>query len=173
MSGEERRTSARFITEMSVILRPAAGGAPIDDRAIAHDVSMKGFKVECGVQLPENAVLAFTLELPMGAHASGKGRVAWSNREPFATWAGIEITAMSWGDKRRLSQTLDPDRVDWARLTNLCVKLVMALTVTAAAHRILFSAQLRGVLASMMPKIVALFVMGWALLGLLKRERRH
>jgi hypothetical protein len=169
---DERRTGARFITELSVVLRPSKGGPPIDDRATAHDVSVKGFKVETQAQLPENTQLSFTLELPMGEHASGKGRVVWSNRETFATWAGVQITAMSWGDKRRLNQLTDPDRTDWANLFNLCFKLAMAITVIVAAHRIILSGQLRGLVASLAPKIVALFVMGWALVGLFKKERR-
>lgn len=171
MSGDERRTGARFLTELSVVLRSSKGGSPLDDRATAHDVSVKGFKVESQAQLAENMLLSFSLELPRGESAAGKGRVVWSNRETFATWAGIEIVSMSWGDKRRLSRLLNPDRVDLARLANLSVKLVMALTVIAAAHRILLSATLRGLFASLAPKIIALMAMGWALAGLLKRER--
>ncbi|MDD5304821.1 MAG: PilZ domain-containing protein [Elusimicrobia bacterium] len=172
MSGDERRTGARFITELSVVLRPSKGGPALDDRATAHDVSVKGFKVETQAQLAENTIVSFTLELPMGASASGTGRVVWSNRETFATWAGVEISSMSWGDKRRLSRLLNPDRADWERLTNLCLKLVMALTVIAAAHRVLLSAPLRGLVASLAPKIIALLVMGWALVGMLKRGKR-
>ena len=171
MSADERRDGARFITELSVVLRPAAGGAPLDERATAHDVSVKGFKLETQVELAPNTVVAFTLELPRGEKASGKGRVAWSNRETFATWAGVEIISMSWGDKRRLSNLLTPNQADWERLTDLCIKLVMILVVLAAAHRILFSGSLRGMLGVMAPKIVALCVMGWALVGMLKRGR--
>lgn len=172
MSGDERRTGARFITELSVVLRPSKGGEPIDDRATAHDVSVKGFKVETQAQLAENMILSFTLELPMGASATGKGRVVWNTRETFATWAGVEIVSMSWGDKRRLSQLLNPDRADWERLTNLCIKLAMVLTVVAAAHRIVLSAPLRALFGALAPKIIALAVMGWALVGMLKRGKR-
>ena len=172
MSDDERRTGTRFITELSVVLRPSKGGPPIDDRATAHDVSTKGFKVETQAQLPENSLISFTLELSMGETATGKGRIVWSNRETFATWAGVEIVSMSWSDKRRLAQLLNPDTTDWGRLTNVCIKLVMIVTVIIAAHRILLSGQLRGLLATLMPKIVALLVMGWALVGMFKRERR-
>lgn len=172
MSGEERRDGARLITELGVVLRPSKGGEPLDDRATAHDVSIKGFKLETQAQLTENMMLAFTLELPMGESAAGKGRVVWANRDTFATWAGVEIVSMSWGDKRRLKRMVSPDGVDWDRLASLCVKLAMALTVIAAAHRIILSGQLRELFASLAPKIIALFVMGWALVGLLKRPRR-
>ena len=135
-------------------------------------VSMKGFKLETQAQLVENTIMAFTLELPRGAKASGKGRVVWCNRETFATWAGIEILSMPWGDKRRLSHLLTPERADWERIGDLCVKLVMVLVVLTAAHRMLFSSSLRGLLGTLAPKIVALVLMGWALVGLLKRGRR-
>ncbi len=172
MSEDERRSGARFITELSVVLRPSKGGELIDDRATAHDVSMKGFKLETQAQLVENTIMAFTLELPRGAKASGKGRVVWCNRETFATWAGIEILSMPWGDKRRLSHLLTPERADWERIGDLCVKLVMVLVVLTATHRMLFSSSLRGLLGTLAPKIVALVLMGWALVGLLKRGRR-
>lgn len=172
MSGEERREGVRFITDLNVVLRAAKGGAPIDDRATAHDVSLKGFKLETQEALAENAVISFVLELPYGGHAAGKGRVVWCTRETFATWAGVEIVSMPWGDRRRLRQLLNPDLVDWARLSNLCFKFVVAVTVVVAAHRLLHSPLARGVLAGLAPKILALIVMGWALLGLMKREKR-
>ncbi len=172
MSGDERRTGARLLTELSVVLRPSKGGEPIDDRAVAHDVSINGFKVETQAQLADNMLVSFTLELPKGETATGKGRVVWTNRETFACWAGVEIISLPWNDKRRLGRLLNPHGVDWDRLTSLCVTLVMALTVLAAAHRILTSGQLRELAAALAPKIAALLVMGWALVGLLKRGRR-
>jgi hypothetical protein len=172
MSDDDRRTGARFITELGVVLRPSKGGEPLDDRATAHDVSVKGFKLETQAQLAENMILSFTLELPMGANVTGKGRVVWNTRETFSTWAGVEIVSMSWSDKRRLSQLLNPGGADWERLSGLCIKLVMALVVIAAAHRIVLSAPLRALVGQLAPKILALMVMGWALLGMLKRGRR-
>ncbi|MBI2386626.1 MAG: PilZ domain-containing protein [Elusimicrobia bacterium] len=172
MSGDERRSGARFITELSVVLRPSKGGEPLDDRATAHDVSIGGFKVETQAQLTDNMMLSFTFELPRGQTATGKGRVVWTNRETFASWAGVEIVSMPWGDKRRLGKLLNPDGTDWERISNLCIKLAMILTVIAAAHRVLMSAHLRSLFASLAPKMIALLVMGWALVNLLKRPRR-
>ncbi len=170
MSDDEKRGGARFLTDLNVELRPLKGGEAIDDRAIAHDVSAKGFKVETQAELAEKSVLAFTLQLPAGQTASGKGRVAWSRKETFATWAGIEITSMSWGDKRRLAHVVNPDAVDWENLTSVCLKVIMAVTVIIAAHRVFYNGQLRGLLSALAPKIIALFVMGWALVGMLKKE---
>jgi hypothetical protein len=172
MSHDDRRIGARFLTELNVVLSPSNGGPPIDDRATAHDVSIKGFKVESQAQLAEGAMVSFSLDLPMGECVSGTGRIVWSNRETFATWAGVEIVSMPWSDKRRLNKLLNPDTVNWERISNLLVTLVMVLTVLAAAHRIIYSAQLRGLVEALAPKIVALFVMGWALVGLLKRNTR-
>ena len=172
MSGDDRRDGTRFITDLSVVLSPSKGGAPLDDRATAHDVSVKGFKVETQAPLEEKTLITFSLELPAGVRAMGKGRIVWSNRESFSTWAGVEIVSMSWGDKRKLSQLLDPDRVDWARLRSLCMSLAMAVTVIVAAHRVLLSGALRELLGSLAPKIVALLVMGWAFVNFFKKEKR-
>lgn len=172
MSGEDRRAGGRLLTELSVTLRPSKGGEPIDDRAIAHDVSIKGFKVETQAQLADNMLVSFTLELPKGETATGKGRVVWTNRETFACWAGVEILSLPWSDKRRLGRLLNPHGVDWERLTSLCVTLAAALMALAAAHRILTSAHLRELAVALAPKIIALLVMGWALAGLLTRPRR-
>ena len=172
MSEDERRVGARYITDLGVVLRPSKGGEPLDDRATAHEVSVRGFKVETQALLAENSMISFTLELPMGESASGKGRIVWSNRETFATWAGVEVVSMSWGDKRRLSRLLNPDDVNWGRLTSLCIRLVVILTVLVAAHRIIFSETLRNLLSAIAPKMIALLVMGWALVGMLKQKRR-
>ena len=172
MNDDERRTGTRFLAEFSVALRPAQGGALIDGRATAHDLSVKGFKVETQAQLPENTLVSFSLELSGGASVAGKGRIVWSKRETLATWAGLEIVSISWGDKWRLNRLLHPNTLDWARLSHLFATLVMALTVLAAARRVLYSAPLRGLLILLAPKIIALLIMGWALAGLLKRKRR-
>jgi hypothetical protein len=169
---EERREGTRFITDLSVVIYAADGRKPLDDRATAHDVSMNGFKLETETPLEPNTLISFTLSLPQGATAAGKGKVVWANRETFATWGGIEIVSMGWGDKRRLSAMLNPARVDWTNLTDVSFKLVMIVTVVIAASRILHSAQLRGVLTLLMPKIAALLVMGWALVNLFKKEKR-
>lgn len=172
MSAEDRRDGVRFLTDLSVVLRPEKGGPPLDERAMAHDVSMKGFRLESQAQIEVDSVLSFTLDLQRGARASGKGRVVWSKRETFATWAGVEIIEMPWGDRRRLKQLIHPDDVDWTSFSQLCVKFIMAITVVAAAHRLATSPELRKFLWMMSPKILALFLLGWAISNLFKKERR-
>lgn len=169
---EERREGARFLTDVSVTLFSADGKTPVDERATAHDVSLNGFKVETEATLEPNTIVVFALALPQGQTASGKGKIVWANRETFATWGGVEIVSMGWRDKRRLSEMLNPSRVDWSNLTDVSFKLVMALTVIIAASRVFRSAQLREVLSALAPKIIALFVMGWAFVNFFKKERK-
>ncbi|UPT72517.1 MAG: PilZ domain-containing protein [Elusimicrobiota bacterium] len=168
----EKRESARFITDLPAVLRTVKDAKVIDDHATAHDVSTKGFKVETQVELAEQAQLAFTLDLPGGGKVEGLGRVVWANRETWATWAGVEIVKMTWSDKRRLANLLSPDRVDWARISSSASKLLFVLVVVTATHRVLNSVHARETLAALAPKIVALVVMGWAFLGMIRRERR-
>lgn len=170
---DDRRGGARFLTDLPAVLRAAKGGEVLDDRAVAHDISAKGFKVEMACDLPAGTLVVFQLEMGSGEFAKGRGKIVWSNREQMATWAGVEIVSMPWGDKRRLNHMLHPDQVDWSRLGDLCLKTVIALTVVSAAHRLFYSPLARGVLSRMTPKILALLVMGWALINLLKREKRH
>ena len=63
---DERRDGARLITDLFVALRAAKGGAVIDERATAHDVSIRGFRLETQAQLSEKTVISFTLDLPGG-----------------------------------------------------------------------------------------------------------
>ncbi len=172
MSGEDRRDGVRFLTDLSVVLRPEGGGPPLDDRATAHEVSLKGFKLESQAPIEPETIIRFTLDLTRGARASGKGRVVWSKRETFATWAGVEITEMPWGDRRRLKRMLRPDDMDWTTLMSLSVKFVMAVTVVVAAHRLMTSPELRRLLLELSPKIVALLLLGWAVSNFFKGNRR-
>lgn len=171
MNPNDRRDGVRYLTDLSVLLRPEKGGPPLDERATAHDVSLKGFRLESSAQVEPGTTLRFTLDLQRGARASGTGRVVWSRRETFATWAGVEIVDMPWGDRRRLRRMLHPDDVDWTSLMNLCVKAVMAITVVTAAHRVITSPELRRLLLALSPKILALFLLGWSIANFFKREK--
>lgn len=169
MSSDDRRQGARFITDLSVTIR-GAKGAVLDDRATAHDVSTKGFKLETQAELRKDEELAFTLELPGGKKAHGKGLVVWAKRETFATWAGIKIGGMSWSDKRRLSQMLDPDRADWTRIAELALKAGFVIVLAAALQNIALRPGAFTSMAELMPKFAAVLLMAWAMLGLLKRS---
>ena len=169
---DERRDDARMITELFVTLRAVKGGEVIDERATAHDISTKGFRVETQAQMSEKTLISFTMDLPGGERASGSGRVVWASRESWATWAGVEITSMSWAAKRRLTHLLHPPRVDWSGLSKTSTKLLVALVVITAAHRLLYSPIAQSVLMKMAPKLIALGLMAWALREMFKKDRR-
>lgn len=172
-SQDERRKGARFITDFMVILRSAKDGAPLDERAMAHEVSASGFKLETHATLGLHSEVAFELQLPEGGCVCGEGLVIWSKRETFATWAGIKIVKMSGADKRRLSRRLHPDTVDWPKVSALALRALFVITVVAAAQKLIFQRpDVLGVMAQLAPTFIALLLMAWALLGLLKRGRR-
>jgi hypothetical protein len=167
----ERRTGVRFITDLTVAVRSAEGEA-LDDRATAHDVSTAGFKLETQAQLEPEQTIAFSLDLPEGARASGRGKVVWAKREAFAVWAGVRVISMSWSDKRRLAKLLKPDTVDWERIFDLAFRTVVILTIVVAAQRLVFARRVEvGELGRFLPRFAALMLMGWAALGMLRGRR--
>jgi hypothetical protein len=163
----ERRKGSRFITDLTVAIR-SERGVHLDDRATAHDVSVKGFKLETQADLKKDQHVSFTLELPRGRRAPGRGVVVWAKRETFATWAGVKIVKLAWTDKRRIAKLIDPDQVDWPRIGDLALKAVFAVVVVGALQKALQPGTAAS-LGPLLPKFVAIAAMAWALMGLLKR----
>jgi hypothetical protein len=150
----------------------ATDGRELDSVATAHDVSVKGFKVETSADLKSGQEVAFRLELPAGAAVKGLARVVWTKREPYALWAGVEYSRITWSDKRRLSALVSPPTVDWERLLDTAVRAASAIVVLAALQRVAFHRpDVRETLIALSPKILAAFVAAWALLALLRPRR--
>ncbi len=173
MSYDEALKGAGGQSGVPVELRAATGGAPLDDGAFAHEVELSGFKLDTQAKLTEGLMVAFVLELMDGGRVTGEGRVMWSRVEDFGCWAGIKIVRMSWIDKRRMSRALSPGLFDWARIADLAMKAMVALTVIAATNKLLFHRpHLLALMGRLLPQAIALMLMGWALLGLLRRDKR-
>lgn len=171
MSGAERRGGARFITSLPARLN-AGDGRELDSVATAHDVSVKGFKVETSADMAEGDEISFLLELPAGKAVKGLGRVVWTKREPYALWAGVEYSRITWADKRRLAALVSPSTVDWARLGDAAIRAATAFVILAALQRIVFHRpDVRETLTAMSPKILAAVVAAWALLSFLRPRR--
>lgn len=172
-SADKRRKSVRLITDLPVTLRSVKDGSLLDERATAHDISPAGFRLETQTELAKDSMIAFMLELPQSGHVFGRGLVIWCKRETFARWAGIKVIEMSRADRRRLARMLNPDAVDWSRVSALAVKAVLAVTVVVAAQKLIFERSgAFGAMAQPAPRLIALLLMVWALRGLLRRDQR-
>lgn len=164
----ERRRGARHITDLALVLR-SSDGRTLDGRAVAHDVSVKGFKLETSAALDKGQKLSFILDLPGGRRAPGRGTVMWAKRETFATWAGVRLDKLAWADKRRISKMIDPDQIDWAHIGDLALKAVFAVVMVVSLQKMIFQPGTAASLGPLLAKLAAMLAMAWALTGLLRR----
>lgn len=166
----ERREASRLITELRVALR-SAKGEMLDDFATAHDISTKGFKVETQAGLEKDSRIAFAMDLPGGRKIGGTGQVMWVKRETFATWAGLKVVTLSWADARELKAVLSPPTTDWDRVFDVGTKAALVVIVGLALQHLAFHRPSGlGHASRLIPKYGAVLLMGWALLGMLKRR---
>ncbi|MBI3564183.1 MAG: PilZ domain-containing protein [Elusimicrobia bacterium] len=164
----ERRQAARILTDFTLILTDEKG-KELDGRALAHDVSDKGFKVETQAELAKGQTLRFRLGLPEGREVSGRARVVWSHKEELAWWAGAEFVGLSWGERRRIRRVTSPSDVDWGVIADKAIVALSLLLATSVGWIAFTSPVWRAVLEDVFPKAVAAVVMGVALRVLLSR----
>ncbi|MDE2142785.1 MAG: PilZ domain-containing protein, partial [Elusimicrobia bacterium] len=125
---EDRREAPRILTDFSLRLSDEAG-APLDDRALAHDVSDKGFKAETSVEIKSGQIVRFRVTI-RGEEISGRARIAWAKRTDLAWWAGAEFIGMSWSDRRRVRRITSPSDVDWVKIGGNAMTALVILTFT-------------------------------------------
>mgnify|MGYP001559908053 CR=1 FL=1 len=158
---------------LPAVLRPSDGGPALDECATAQDVSVSGFTLETQAELSRDEAFLFMLELPDGGRVSGAGRVTSVKKGAFAARVEIKVTRISWRDKRLLARALDPDVVDWSKVMGLAIKAIFALTVITAARKLRYPRpDVRAGAGQRAPTVIALRLMGWSLLALLRRDRR-
>jgi len=167
---EDRRQFARILTEFPLVMHDEKG-VLIDDHALAHDVSDKGFKVESNGVLEKGQPLRFSIQLNVGQAASGSGRVVWVERTDLALWAGVEFVRLSWADRRRLRRITRPSDVEWSIVFDKALTAALWFTATLAIWGALSSPFWRSFLWNLAPKAVATVALGWALRELLRRRR--
>ena len=170
MSGpEDRRRSVRILSEFSLTLLNDAGET-LDQRAVAHDVSDKGFKIESRANLKSGQVVRFALSLDAEGEIRGRARIVWDERSGVHFWAGAQFLKMSWRDRRRIRRITNPSGMDWNALADKAILALSILLATVIGWSLLSSALWRGVIGGMIPTALAAFAMGWALRELLRRR---
>lgn len=167
---DERRTSARILTEFPLTLSDDKGEV-LDAHAIAHDVSDKGFKIETHAELKKGQALRFALSIDADGDIKGRARIVWCERTDISYWAGAQFLKVSWGDRRRLRRITSPSDVDWDALADRTILSLSLLLAVIVGYRVLSSSLWRGVIGDLVPTAVAAFAMGWALKELLRRGR--
>lgn len=168
---DERHVVSRAITFLPLLILDSKGEV-IDSTATAHDLTPRGFKGECQADIKEGETFFFAFELPDGGPpARGQATAVWVKKHDFAIWVGGKITRMSWGDKRRFKAAIAPPGIDWSPIIDYAFKALVLITVLMALQRIVFGHSLwRRALLDLIPTFLALMVMGWALVGLLRRR---
>lgn len=168
-SPDNRREAARILTDFSLVLIGDKGEI-LDDRAVAHDVSDKGFKVETQAELAQGQVVRYSLAL-RGQDLSGRARVVWCHKTDLAYWAGVQFLGLSWSHRRLIRQVTSPSDVDWGLIGDKAITALSILVGTTLAWAALSNPVWREVLPSLFPKALAAVVMGFALRELLRPRR--
>lgn len=167
---EERRSTTRILTEFGVVLSDHHG-AEIDARAIAHDISEKGFKVETRAELAAGQVVRIRLSIGEGADVKARARVAWTERAQLWTTAGAVFLGLAWKDRRRLRRLTGPPGIDWSGLLDKAIVALSLLLIVTAAGSALAYPVWRDFAERLLPKALAAVALGLALRALL--SSRH
>jgi hypothetical protein len=168
---ENRRTSARILTEFPLVLLSETG-EELDAHAVAHDVSEKGFKAESRAELAQGQVVRFRLGIDASGDVTGRARFVWCQRTDLSYWGGAQFLGLSRGDRRRVRRVTNPSDVDWSLIVDRAIIALGATLATLLAWIALSSTLWAGLLSDLFPKIVAALLAGWALRELLRREKR-
>lgn len=167
--GGNRREAPRILTDFSLVLT-GADGSSLDDRALAHDVSDKGFKAETQAPLAQDQIVRFKLALG-GEDLVGRARIVWIQKTDMAVWAGAQFVDLSWADRRRIRKITSPSDVDWGAIGDRAITALSLVLGTVLAWTALTNPVWRDVLPGLFPKALAAIVAGLALIELLRPRR--
>jgi len=166
---ENRREAPRILSQFSLVLTDEKG-ATLDDRAIAHDVSDKGFKAETQAELKPEQVVRFRLDLGV-EEVRGRARIVWCQRTDMSFWAGAQFVGMSWSDRRRVRRITSPSDIEWGVIADKAATALLILLGTTLAWMAANNPVWREVLPGLFPKAVAAVVAGLALREFLRPRR--
>lgn len=171
MSDDAERKYARFLTDLDLVLADLDGRV-VDERAQAHDVSPKGFRVHSRVELAEGRRVQFTMLLGDGEKVRGQAIVVWSARDEWGWFdAGAKITRLSWRDARKLRGTVAAPGYDFLGLARLAWKALFWTVIVAALHNVAFNQpHVKRVLVDIAPAAAAILVLFVGLRLLMRRD---
>jgi len=168
--GQERRTSARILTDFSLVLMDDKG-VVIDDHCVAHDVSTKGFRAEFHGEIADKQIIRYRMSLDGGYELAGRARVVYVQRTDFSVWAGAEFLGLSWSDKRLLKKSTAAPTANWVLISTKILLGVVWIGGALAFWIGIRSNFWRPQMLDLAPKALAAVAVGWALLELLSPDR--
>jgi hypothetical protein len=163
-----QRHYARFLTEMELVLSEP-GGAELDGKATAHDVSAAGFRATTRAEVQEGQDVAFELVVEEGERVRGLARIVWVNPDQYGWFsAGAKITKLSWRDSSRLRSSVYTPGYDFVALARRMFWAFYWVIVVAAIQNVIFhQATARTIVWKLLPVVGALVVLGGSLFALL------
>lgn len=167
---DERRASARILNDFSLVLQDEKG-AVIDEHAIAHDLSAKGFRAELHGEIVEKQPIRFHLSLDGGQELKGRARVVWVQRTDFSIWAGAEFVGLTWAERRMLKAASTGPSANWVLVSTKILLGILWIGGGLAFAIGVRSNFWRPQMVSLAPKALAAVALGWALLELLTPDR--
>jgi|GEM_PF-1891177 len=167
---DERRGSARILNDFSLVLMDERGTV-IDEHAIAHDLSAKGFRAELHGDVVEKQPVRFQLSLDGGVEFKGRARIAWVQRTDFSIWAGAEFVGLTWAEKRMLKAASSGPSANWMLVATRLLLGTLWIGGGLAFAIGVRSNFWRPQMVSLAPKALAAVALGWGLLELLTPDR--
>jgi hypothetical protein len=164
---DNRRTATRILTEFSLTLFDEKGH-PVDEHAVAHDVSDKGFKFESRAELKAGQAVRYKLAFLEGQDLSGRARIVWCQRTDLSYWGGAQFLNLSWGDRKRIRRVTSPSDADWDGLLNKAIIALSIMLATLLLWSAFKSLAWRAVLSRLAPELFAALLCLWALRVLLR-----
>ncbi|NNN04552.1 MAG: PilZ domain-containing protein [Elusimicrobia bacterium] len=168
---DDRRGAARILTDCSLVLLDGKGGV-IDEHAVAHDLSIKGFRAEMHGDIAENQPVRYRLALDEGCELKGRARIVWVQRTDFALWVGVEFVGLSWADRRLLKKSTSAPTANWMLIATKFLLAVVWIGGLLGFWIGIRSNFWRPQMFALLPKAIAAVALGWALLELLAPDRR-
>ncbi len=167
---DDRRGAARILTECSLVLLDDKG-VVIDEHAVAHDLSTKGFRAEMHGDIAEKQPVRYRLSLDEGRELKGRARVVWIQRTDFALWVGVEFSGLSWADRRLLKKSTAAATANWMLILTKLLLAVVWIGGLLGFWVGIRSNFWRPQMFQLLPKAIAAAALGWALLELLSPDR--
>lgn len=128
-----------MLTDLDLTLTEP-GGAMLDDKAKALDVSPEGFKLITRAKVERGRHLRFLLDVRDGPPVSGEIELVWARVDSMGGCeAGARFLNISWSDARRLRSRVYTPGFDFTSLAWLAAKGVFLAVLVVGLQQVFFN----------------------------------